>query len=142
MVRAVLFKTIRRRAFWPALVLCYALLLQVVLGNAAASAHAFALAQQDALGLAILCVEEGIEGRRLAGPGEVAGQPDPRDCIACKIASAAGSAMPAAAPYDPPLLYPIRRGEIRMAAVAADAAMPPAAVYDSDRSSRAPPARA
>ncbi|TDQ80561.1 hypothetical protein A8950_3094 [Dongia mobilis] len=137
MFRATLFKAMRRRSFWPALILGYVLLFQAILGSAAASAHAFAMAQQDALGIAMLCIEDGVDGRLPADP---ATQAPAGDCINCKIACAAGIALPAVTPPELAALFLIARVEAHHHAINADAALPRAALFDSDLPSQAPPA--
>jgi hypothetical protein len=137
MFRTALFKAMRRRSFWPALLLGYVLLFQAILGSAAASAHAFAMAQQDALGIAMLCSEDGINGRL---PVDPATQAPAGDCINCKIAYAAGIALPAVTPPELAPLYHVARDESHNPAIHADAPLPRAALFDSDLAKRAPPA--
>lgn len=140
MRRTSLFKTLRRRSLLPALGLGYVLLFQAILGPAAASAHAFAMAQQEALGLAMICVEDGIAGRSIAERGSPEQAPPPGDCINCGIAGihhGPDSMLPA--PELVPL-YRIARAEALTEARHADIALPGAALFDSDLPARAPPA--
>jgi hypothetical protein len=140
MRRSILFKELRRRSLLPALMMGYVLLFQAILGSAATNAHAFAMAQQEALGIAILCIEDGTDGRRLADLGDREGQPPAADCINCKAACAAGSAMPAMTAPELAPLYLIALAEARIRGIHADPVLPRAALFDSDLPSQAPPA--
>lgn len=140
MPRPTLFKRLRRRSFLPALILGYVLLFQAILGSAAANAHALAMAQQDALGIAMLCIEDGTNGRRLADLGDREGQPPAGDCINCKIACGAGIAMPVLTPPELAPLYLIALAETALRAIHADTTLSRAALFDSDLPTRAPPA--
>jgi hypothetical protein len=140
MARVSILKHLRRRSFLPALMLGYVLLFQAILGPVAASAHAFAMAQQEALGLAMLCVEEGSDGRRIAEPGSAEEQAPAGDCINCKLACGAGIAMPVLPQPDLLPLYRIVRTEAAAHALHAEAKLPRPALFDSDLPARAPPA--
>ena len=140
MRRLSLFKHLRRRSFIPALILGYVLLFQAILGPAAASAHAFAMAQQDALGLAMICVEDGTLGRKIAEKGSPEQAPPAGDCINCGIANAHVGPLAMLPPPDLVPLYLIARAEAKADALHADATLPRAALFESDLPARAPPA--
>lgn len=140
MLRSSILQHLRRRSFLPALMLGYVLLFQAILGPAAASAHAFAMAQQDMLGLAMLCVEDGTEGRRIADPDSSEQQAPASDCLNCGIACAAGIAMPVLPQPDLLPLYLIARAEAASHARHAEITLPRQALFDSDLPARAPPA--
>lgn len=131
---------LRRRPLWPVLALAYVLLFQSILGTAAASAHAFAMAQHDALGLGMLCLEDGrivVADPATSAPGQQAPE---GDCLACKIACAAAIGMPmlplpeAAAEF---VIYP---RALVASAPAAEIVFARAVLFPSDLASRAPPA--
>lgn len=140
MRRSSLLRSLRRRLFLPVLLMGYVLLFQAVLGVTAANAHAFAMAQQQALGLAMLCIEDGTEGRRIADAGDQESQAPAGDCINCKIACAAGIAMPALPTPDLAPLFLISRREAHQHALLADLILPRSALFKSDLPARAPPA--
>lgn len=127
-----IFKYLRRRSFLPAVMLGYVLLFQAILGPAAINAHALAMTQQEILGLAVICSGEGDTGR--AEEQTPAG-----DCINCKIACAAGIAMPALPQPDLVALYIVARAEAVAHALHADTTQARPALFDSDLPARAPP---
>lgn len=140
MRRYSLLKSLRRRSFLPVLLMGYVLLFQAILGSTAASAHAFAMAQQEALGLAMLCVENGTEGREIADLRDEESQAPAGDCINCKIASAGGFTMPVLPQPDLVPLYLISRTELHLRALHVAEVLPRSAVFKSDLPARAPPA--
>lgn len=140
MLRSSLLKSLRRRSFLPVLLMGYVLLFQAILGTTAASAHDFAMAQQEALGLAMLCVEDGADGRRIADTGDQESQAPAGDCINCKIACAVGIAMPVLPTPDLAPLFLVSRQEAHQHALQADFALPRSALFQSDLPARAPPA--
>jgi len=133
---------LRRRPVVPALILSYVLLFQAILGQAAGTAHAFAMAQQDALGLAMLCVEDGTDGRRIAEPGSREQQAPANDCLNCGIACGAGLSGPALPQPDLVPLYLIAWQETHSCIPRGDEVLPRAALFASDLPARAPPAMA
>jgi hypothetical protein len=140
MRRSSLLKSLRRRSFLPVLLMGYVLLFQAILGTTATSAHAFAMAQQEALGLAMLCVEDGTEGRRLAGADDQESEAPAGDCINCKIACAIGIAMPVLPTPDLAPLFIVSRQEAHRHALVPDLILPRSALFKSDLPARAPPA--
>jgi hypothetical protein len=129
----------KRRSIWRVLALAYMLLLQSILGPAVANAHAFAMAQHEALGLGMLCLEDGQVV--VADPGKSAPQEQaPQgDCLSCKIACAstfgvAALPLPEAAP-----LYIISGLDQWVPALPTDEILPRPARYTSDLATRAPP---
>nr|WP_298684177.1 hypothetical protein [uncultured Dongia sp.] len=133
-------KPLRRRSLWPILALAYALLFQTTLGQAAANAHAFAMAQHEALGLGMLCLEDGRIV--VADPAKSAPQdqaPD-GDCLACKIACAAAIGMPVLPLPEAAALFIVPSSATiaptpRVAGIVARAAL-----FPSDLAAQAPPA--
>lgn len=134
-------QTLRRRSLWPVLVLAYVLLSQSILGNAAASAHALAMAQHDAMGLGMLCLEDGRIV--VADPTKRAPQDQgtESDCLACKIACAAAIGMPVLPLPEMVALFTIYPAASLVPAPRADAIVAHAALFPSDLASRAPPAK-
>jgi hypothetical protein len=128
-----------RRPLWLALAFAYALLLQSILGTAAASAHAFAMAQHEALGLGMLCLEDGRV--TVADPSRTApeSQAPAEDCLSCKTACAAGcgtATLPL--PEADPLYVISGFGQAGSWPIAiSDRPLP--ARFASDLASRAPP---
>lgn len=120
------------------LALAYALLLQSILGSALASTHAYAMAEQQALGLAMLCAEGG-----LALPGKQAptSPASDRDCFNCKTACIGlGGQLdlpPPQAPR-PAAIVPIQAPAPR---AIAQQAFSRTSRFPSDLANRAPPAR-
>lgn len=125
----------RRKHLWPVLVLAYALLIQSILGPAVAGAHAFAMAQHEALGLTALCAD---------GSGTPTAPVDQKqsdgDCFACKIACTASFGV-AALPAPAAAAIHVASGLPQPALpLLIDDRAPNAARYRSDLASRAPPA--
>ena len=98
------------------------------------------MAQQDALGLAMICIENGIEGRKIAEKGSPEQAPPAGDCINCGIANAHAGSPAILPPPDLVPLYLIAHAEATAAVFHADAALPRAALFESDLPARAPPA--
>ena len=84
-----------KRPVFRTLALAYALLLQAILGPTLANAHAFAQAEHEALGLGVLCLEDGRV--TVADPGKSApARPGAAiDRLACQIACSVGVIVPA-----------------------------------------------
>lgn len=126
----------RRKHLWPVLVLAYALLIQSILGPTVAGAHAFAMAQHEALGLATLCADG--SGTPTA-PLDQKQSPD-GDCFACKIACMASFGVAALPTPEAPAIH-VASGLRQVALpLLADDRAPNSPRYKSDLASRAPPA--
>jgi len=126
----------RRKLLWPVLALAYALLVQSILGPAAASAHAFAMAQHEALGLSHLCADgTGAPSSPAPQNQEPAG-----DCLSCKIACTANFGVAALPVPETPAIYTATNHADQPLPLPADDQAPRSARYASDLASRAPPA--
>lgn len=140
MRRVTFLKALRRRPLWPVLAFAYVLLAQSILGNAAASAHAFAMAQHEALGLGVLCLENGKMA--VADPARTAPQEQmpAGDCLACKIACAAAIGMPVLPQPDMVALFTIHPDVSLVPSSRTDDILARLVLFPSDLPSRAPPA--
>jgi hypothetical protein len=126
----------RRKHLWPVLALAYALLVQSILGPAAASVHAFAMAQQEALGLSHLCAD-GSDAPSNPAPQDRAPE---GDCLSCKIACSANFGVAALPVPATPAIYIATYDAGQPLPPPADDLAPRSARYASDLASRAPPA--
>lgn len=135
-----ILSTLRRRPLWPILALSYMLLFQSTLGNAAASAHAFAMAQRDALGLGMLCLQDGhvvVADPRKSAPQDQAPE---GDCLACKVACAAAIGIPVLPLPETAALFIIYPPQSSIPAPRAEVFAGRSVLFPSDIASRAPPA--
>lgn len=121
---------------WPVLALAYVLLVQSILGPAAASAHAFAMAQHEALGLSHLCAD----GSDAPGNPAPQNQAPEGDCLSCKIACTASFGVAALPVPETPAIYIATLHIGQFLQLPADDLAPRSARYASDLASRAPPA--
>lgn len=126
----------RRKHLWPVLALAYALLIQSILGPAAASAHAFAMAQHEALGLAHLCAD-GSGAPTAPTPKNKAPE---GDCLSCKIACTSSFGVAGLPVPETPAIHIASAQAGQHLPLPADDPAPRAARYASDLASRAPPA--
>lgn len=126
----------RRKHLWPVLVLAYALLIQSILGPTVAGAHAFAMAQHEALGLATLCADG--SGTPTA-PVNQKQSPD-GDCFACKIACTASFGVAALPAPEAAVIHIASLRPWQAPDLLTDDRAPTSARYKSDLASRAPPA--
>lgn len=126
----------RRKRLWPVLALAYALLIQSILGPAAASAHAFAMAQHEALGFAHLCAD----GSGAPTAPTPKNQAPEGDCLSCKIACTASFGIAALPVPEAPAIHIASGFPRQQLPLPADDLAPRSARYASDLASRAPPA--
>ncbi|WP_374383934.1 hypothetical protein [Dongia sp.] len=120
------------------LALAYALLLQSVLGTALASTHAFAMAEQQALGLVSLCADGAVSTPTKQAPGSPASD---RDCFNCKTACI-GIGGQIALPQPPaPIFMPVAPCSAPAPRAIATPHILPASRFPSDLANRAPPVR-
>lgn len=129
----------KRRPLWRALALAYALLLQSILGPAAANAHAFAMAEHEVFGLGMLCLEDGRVV--VADPGKSAPQQQApaSDCLSCKTACASTFGVAALPLPETAPLYVVSGPDQWVSIVPVNDRLPRPARYTSDLATRAPP---
>jgi hypothetical protein len=120
----------------PVLALAYALLVQSILGPAAASAHAFAMAQHEALGFTHLCAD----GSGAPAAPTPKNQTPEGDCLSCKIACTASFGVAGLPVPESPAIHIASSYTPQQLPLAADDLKPRSARYASDLASRAPPA--
>jgi len=137
---ATFLSSLRRRPLWPILALAYVLLFQSVLGQAAANAHAFAMAQHEALGLGMLCLEDGRIV--VADPAKSAPQDQTPegDCLSCKIACGAAIGMPVLPLPETAALFIIPPSATTAPTPRVDIVVARPARFPSDLAAQAPPA--
>jgi hypothetical protein len=131
---------LRRRPLWPILALAYALLFQSVLGQAVANGHAFAMAQHEALGLGMLCLEDGrivVADPAKSAPRD---QTPEGDCLSCKIACAAAIGMPVLPLPETAALFIVPPTATIALASRVDIIVARGALFPSDLAAQAPPA--
>ncbi|MBI2254134.1 MAG: hypothetical protein HYU58_05910 [Proteobacteria bacterium] len=116
--------------------LAYALLIQSILGPAVAGAHAFAMAQHEALGLTALCADGSVTSNE---PAHERQAPE-GDCFSCKIACTASFGVAALPVPETAATYVATDFAQLHLLPPADDEWPSPVRYKSDLASRAPPA--